>query len=97
MVELVFNLITTIVIASAIIAVAVVALLALKLYLSHKERKHTINDKPKSVEKSFDKIEEKDDEEKQVDYVESVYKLVDDVLSGKQELGEVNNETQDNI
>lgn len=92
MVELIINLIIVIVISCAVITVSLTALLALKLYLSHKEKKFNPTSKPKVVEESSNESEEKKEEQEQTDYISKVYMLVDDVLSGKKELGDKEDE-----
>lgn len=87
MVELIINLVIVLIIACAVVAISIIALLALRLYLTHKEKKFNPSNESRIVEESFDKTDDEKDKE-QVDYVEKVYKLVDDVLSGKQELGD---------
>lgn len=72
-------------------------LIAFKLWNHYKNAKETIVHTDKDVTKSFDeskedKSEPTEEEKKQLDYVENVYKLVDDVLSGKQELGDKEDE-----
>lgn len=73
-------------------------LIAFKLWNHYKNAKGTIVHTDKDVTKSFDetkedKSETTEEEKKQLDYVENVYKLVDDVLSGKQDLGDKEDET----
>jgi flagellar basal body-associated protein FliL len=92
MVELIINLIIAIVISCAVVIVSVVALLALRLYLSHKEKKFNPTSEPKVVKESSNESEEEKEKE-QIDYISKVYALVDDVLSGKKELGDKEDET----
>lgn len=72
-------------------------LIAFKLWNHYKNVKETVVHADKDVTKSFDspkedETEQTEEEKKQLDYVENVYKLVDDVLSGKQELGDKEDE-----
>lgn len=72
-------------------------LIAFKLWNHYKNAKETAVHADKDVTKSFDspkedEVKPTEEEKKQLDYVENVYKLVDDVLSGKQELGDKEDE-----
>lgn len=96
MVELFSDFIFLILLSCLVIFSSLLTFLILRVYMLKKAIKNrdVTKQTPKIVENSFDKQEEnKEEQEAQIDYVEKVYKLVDDVLSGKQELGDNDDET----
>lgn len=93
MVELFINLTIVVIVSFAMIVFSITALLSLKLILNYKENKN--NNKPAHIQKSEPKEQTKSEEdEKQIDYVEKVYQLVDDVLTGKKELDMGDNDNE---
>lgn len=91
MVELFINLTISIIASFTVITVAIILLFALKIFMDRKDKQHNINTIPKEANET---LEENTKEEEQIDYVEKVYQLVDDVLTGKKELDMGDNDNE---
>lgn len=92
MVNIILGILCIFLFITFIFSVIICLFLVFKLWKISKNNKEDIIDIDNSVQESPKESEQtdknKEEDKKQLDYIEGVYKLVDDVLSGKQELGD---------